>query len=150
MVDNNITMFGYPKSYHQDIFNASENSALKKLAETYHIAETYDEYYSNYEYHLHEKGTHANVYSYLTQWELEMGKWWRSTEHIPGMNPYGGWVTRINWYLNEVIFNNNYFSFHEYKIETNLYSKFLLLGIYNASDEISRGRMNFKLFPVLD
>ena len=104
MVDNNIIMFGYPTSTHQDIFNASNDPALKKLAETYHIAETWDEYMNDYKYHIHEKGTHANVYSYLTQWELEMGKWWRSTEHIPGMYPYGGWITRRNWYLNEVIF----------------------------------------------
>ena len=111
MVDNNITMFGYPNDYHQDIFNASNDTALKKLAETYHIAETWDEYENDYKYHIHEKGTHANVYSYLTQWELEMGKWWRSTEHIPGMYPYGGWITRRNWYLNEVIFTIIYFLF---------------------------------------
>ena len=102
MVDNNITMFGYPESFHQDIFNASNDPALKKLAETYHIAETWDEYMNDYKYHIHEKGTHANVYSYLTQWELEMGKWWRSTEPIYGMYPYGGWTSRINWDLNEV------------------------------------------------
>ena len=37
MVDNNITMFGYPTGYLQRVFNASEDPALKKLAETYHI-----------------------------------------------------------------------------------------------------------------
>ena len=102
MVDNNITMFGYPGSYHQDIFNESEDPALKKLAETYHIPETWDEYWDYYEYYVHTKGTHANVYGYLEPDELEMGKWWRSTETIPGY-PYGGWTSRINWYLNEVI-----------------------------------------------
>ena len=104
MVDNNITMFGYPGSYHQNIFNASEDPALKKLAETYHNAETWDEYKYDMEYHIHTKGTHAIVYSYLEPDELKTGKWWRSTEHIPGTYPYGGWLTRINWYLNEVIF----------------------------------------------
>ena len=103
MIDNNITMFGYPGSYHQWMFNTSEIPALEKLAQTYHIAETWDEYMNDFIYHIHEKGTHANVYSYLDPWDLKVGKWWRSTEHIPGIYPYGGWTTRINWYLNEVL-----------------------------------------------
>ena len=104
LVDNNITMFGHPTDYHPAVFNESEDPALKKLAETYHIAETWDEYWNDMEYHIHTKGTHAIVYSYLDPIDLNMGKWWRSTENIPGMNPYGGWVTRKNWCLNEVIF----------------------------------------------
>ena len=104
MVDNNITMFGYPQTYHQNIFNASEDPAFKILAETYHVAETWDEYWNDYEYYIHEKGTHAIVYSYIWPEQLKLGNWWRSTEQIPGINPYGGWQTRINWYLNEVIF----------------------------------------------
>ena len=104
LVDNNITMFGYPNDYRQWIFNNSEDPALKKLAETYHFAETWDEYWNTYEYYIQEKGTHADCYTYLRPPELKMGKWWRSTEHIPGMNPYKGWITRLNWYLNEVIF----------------------------------------------
>ena len=103
MVDNNITMFGYPTSYHQAVFNESENPALKKLAETYHIAETWDEFENDLVYHIHLEGTHGYVYSYLLPEELETGKWWRSTEHIPGLSPYGGWITRKNWYLNEVL-----------------------------------------------
>ena len=91
MVDNNITMFGYPWSPHQTIFNKSDDPAFKKLSETYQIAETWDEYNNDFEYYIHEKGTHANVYSYLLPNELEMGRWWRSTEHIPGIYPYGGW-----------------------------------------------------------
>ena len=150
MVDNNITMFGYPTSYHQDVFNASEDQALKKLAETYHVAETWDEWKSEFVYHIHEKGTHADVFHYLEPWQLESGKWWRSTEHIPGLYPYFGWMTRINWYLNEVIFTIYSFRYYEYNIETNFYLNFLLLGIYNASDAISRGKMSFKLVPVLD
>ena len=102
LVDNNITMFGNPISYHQDSFNASEDPALKKLAETYHIAETWEEYENDFEYHLHEKGTHAYVYSYLYPEHLKMGRWWRSTEHIPGLTPYGVFITRRKWYLNEV------------------------------------------------
>ena len=122
MVDNNITMFGYPLDYHQDIFNESDDPALKKLAETYHIAETWDEWYNDYEYLIHTKGTHAIVYNYLTPDEHNMGKWWRSTESIPGLYPYGGWTTRINWYLNEVSnIYNKFFSFHEYNIESNFY-----------------------------
>ena len=104
MVDNNITMFGYPTSYHQAVFNESENPALKKLAETYHVAETWDGWIDDLEYYVFSKGTHGYVYSYLYPDELKLGKWWRSTEHIPGLTPFGSWITRINWYLNEVIF----------------------------------------------
>ena len=75
-----------------------------KLAETYHFtdAQTMDEYHVDFEKHIHEKGTHAYVYSYLLPREQKMGKWWRSIEYIPIFNPYGVWITRINWYLNEV------------------------------------------------
>ena len=104
MVDNNIRMYGYPTDYHPGIFNNSEDPAFKKLAETYHLAETLAEYKNDFEYHIQTKGTHAYVYSYLIPYELNLGKWWRSTEPIPGITPYGGWVSRINWYLNEVIF----------------------------------------------
>ena len=97
-------MFGYPLSYHQKIFYDSEDPALKKLAVTYHIAETWEEFNNDYEYHIQTKGTHADVSSYLWPEQLKMGKWWRSTEHIPGICPYAGYLTRINWYLNEVIF----------------------------------------------
>ena len=104
MVDNNITMFGYPESYQQWVFNASEDPALKKLAETYHISETWEEFSDDFEYYIQTKGTHAYVYSYLFPWELDDGRWWRSTEYISGIYPYLGYLTRINWYLNEVIF----------------------------------------------
>ena len=105
MVDNNITMFGHPYDYHPASFNASEDPALKKLAETYHIAETYgNEYYNDYEYYIQTKGTHAFVYSYLEPWQLELGKWWRSTENIPGLQPYGGFMVRKKWHLGEVLF----------------------------------------------
>ena len=89
-------------SYHPSFFKTSEDPALKKLAETYHIAETWDEYEQDFGYHLQKKGTHAYVYSFLEPYQLEMGKWWRSTEPIYGMYPYGGWTSRINWDLNEV------------------------------------------------
>ena len=59
MIDRNITMLGYPWTYHQMLFNKSEDPAFKKLAETYHIAETWDEYDNDFQYHIHEKGTHA-------------------------------------------------------------------------------------------
>ena len=66
------------------------------------------------------------------------------------------WNISLPWLSNsnKLVFKrgnicNNFFSFHEYNIETNLYSKFLLLGIYNASDEISRGRMRSNYFLFL-
>ena len=102
MVDNNITMFGHPHDYHPESFNTSEDPALKKLAETYHKTETWDIYFNEIEYYIHEEGKNAIVYSYLKPWELKLGKWWRSKEHIPGLTPYGIWYSRINWYLNEV------------------------------------------------
>ena len=102
MVDNNITMLGYPGSYHQEFINYSEDQALKKLAETYYIPETLEEYYHDVENLILGKGTHALIYSFLDPNERKLGKWWRSTEYIPGFTPYGAWLTRINWYLNEV------------------------------------------------
>ena len=104
MVDNNITMFGYPGDYHQGVFNASEDHALMKLAETYYIPETWVNWENDFEYYIQEKGTHANVYSYPTPDDLQLGKWWRSTENIPGLQPYGGFMVRKKWHLGEVLF----------------------------------------------
>ena len=104
LVDNNITIYGYPTSWQQDVFNASDDPALRRLADTYHIPTTFHGWYYYLYYNVIEKGTHAYVHHYLYPIELSMGRWWRSTEHIPGMYPYGGWITRKNWYLNEVIF----------------------------------------------
>ena len=84
--------------------------ALKKLAETYHSDLTWTEYYKNYENLIHIKGTHAIIERYLTPEDLdyrienEKVRWWRSKGSIPGPYPYDGWITRRNWYLNEVIF----------------------------------------------
>ena len=112
MVKNNITMLGNPLyQYRQtDIFENSTDPFLKKLAETYHSDLTWTEYYKNYEDFIHKKGTHAIIERYLTPEDLEYRvynetvKWWRSNEPIPGLHPYSGWITRRNWYLNEVIF----------------------------------------------
>ena len=42
--------------------------------------------------------------------------WWRSEETVPGMSPYYGFITAINWKLNEVcgkeIFDIQEFSLH--------------------------------------
>ena len=59
-------MFGKPNAYQHYVFNASVDPDFKKLAESYHIPETWDEYFN----------------------EME----------------YGGWLTRRNWYSNEVLF----------------------------------------------
>ena len=137
MVDNNITMWGYPFDYHPNVFNESTDPAFKKLAETYHLAETWDEYDNDFQYHIFEKGTHAYVYSYIEPDQLKMGRWWRSTEHINiGLNPYGGWRTRRNWYLNEVHFTT---IFYEYDVDIYFIIICLSLGIHHASNEFSRG-----------
>ena len=101
LVDNNITMFGRPTDYYDYYFNISDDPALKELAKTYHKARTWDEWDNDFKYHIQEKGTHAYVYTYLEP-NLKSGKWWRSTEHIPDIPPYGGFLSRRNWYLDEV------------------------------------------------
>ena len=104
LVDNNITMFGYPGGYQQWQFNTSHDPALKNLGVTFHVAETWDEYSDDFEYYIHTKGTHAVAFNYLSPLELELGRWWKSTDHIPGINPYGAWLLRRNWHLTEVLF----------------------------------------------
>ena len=106
MVDNNITILQDPQyQYRQtDILKNSNDTALKKLEETYYAPQTWQEYNKNYEDFIHKKGTHAIIERYLTQEDLEFWNWWRSSESIPGPIPYSGWITRRNWYLNEVIF----------------------------------------------
>ena len=37
--------------------------------------------------------------------------WWRSEETVPGMSPYYGFITAINWKLNEVNFAKEIYSF---------------------------------------
>ena len=74
----------------------------QKLGATFYMPDNWNNWWEDFEYYIHEIGTHANIYTFLTKWELEMGRWWRSEQTVEGIPPYGIWRSRINWYLNEV------------------------------------------------
>ena len=63
------------------------------------------------------KGTHAQMTSFLTPWDLYLGEnkeinsgrgWYRSKEKVAGKYPYGGYLTNKKWHLNEVITKSEY------------------------------------------
>ena len=103
LVDNNITLFDQPgNGIWKQWLGQSPIPAYRKLAETWIGTEDWDEYEYVAEHHAIGKGTHAQMVSFLYPEDLEMGRWWRSTEKISGLNPYVGYITNKKWYLNEV------------------------------------------------
>ena len=50
-------------------------------------------------------GTHALMDGNLGYDHFQiasMEKWWKSSESVPGSNPYGSWLSGRNWIMNEV------------------------------------------------
>ena len=105
LVDNNITLYVSPGSHIWKQFLAqSPNFAYNKLAENMIIPKDWDEFYNYTEHYAIGKGTHAKLTYAIFQYELDMGKWWRSKEKLQGDIPYAGYLSNKKWYLNEVKF----------------------------------------------
>ena len=103
LIDNNITLYDVPGGYIWKQFMAQSTvPEYNKLAQTMIITKDWDEYVFFTEHYIIGKGTHAQMASYLTHYELNHGRWYRSEEKVSGKYPFGGYLTNKKWYLNEV------------------------------------------------
>ena len=107
MMDNNITLFEleyyYPlmKQFLLDL----DIPEYTFIAENMVSVKDWDEYHYYQEHYIHGSGTHALMQGNLVYDDLQiapMEKWWKSSESVPGMNPYGSYLSSRNWILNEV------------------------------------------------
>ena len=107
MMDNNITLF-----MRQYLYPSNKQFLLKLdipeytfIAENMVSVKDWDEYYYYVEHYVHGSGTHAFMQGNLGYQELQiasMEKWWKSSESVPGITPYGSYLSGRNWIMNEV------------------------------------------------
>ena len=103
LVDNNITLyFGPGMESWKYILSHSSIPEYRKLAETMIITNSWDEFDNYSEHYVIDKGTHAQLIGYLYQYELDMGRWWRSREILKEDSPYAGYQSNPKWIFNEV------------------------------------------------
>ena len=115
IVEKNLTLYIYATGW-KEYYLTDPDPNMRKLAET--MVETWDidEYYNLSIYGALRDGTHAQIaqtgwqkfdYSVKVTQDVEKyneGRgWYRSKERIPGDYPYTGYMTRKNWFLNDVM-----------------------------------------------
>ena len=104
MVEQNITALDMPWSTRmKEFLSQSPISEYKTIAKTVLSPKDWDEFDYYTENYIIGKGTHAQLASFLYEYELALGRWWRSTEKISGFNPYAGSLSNKKWILNEVV-----------------------------------------------
>ena len=107
MVDNNIILFDH-EYYYSSMKRALLSLDIPEytfIAENMVSVKDWDEYHQYVEHYIHGSGTHAFIQGNLDYDALQvapMEKWWKSSENVPGMNPYGSYLSRRNWIMNEV------------------------------------------------
>ena len=128
MVEKNMTLFTFSAGGWKNYYLTDPDPNMRKLAET--MIETWDpdEYYNLTIYGALRDGTHAQiapagwvwlngVFLWANDFEAynEGRGWYRSKERIPGDYPYNGYITRKNWFLNEVLYVLSVFSYILYQ-----------------------------------
>ena len=107
MMDNNITLFEH-EYYYSSIKQFLLNLDIPEytfIAENMVSVKDWDEFHYYTEHYIHGSGTHAFLLGSLGYNNLQiapMEKWWKSSEIVPGMNPYGSYLSSRNWIMNEV------------------------------------------------
>ena len=104
LVDKNITLYNQPwGDIWKQFLLESPIPEYNILGETMIIADDWDHFDNITLHDVIGAGTHAQVSTSVAQYELAMGKWYRSKEKVAGKYPYGGYLTNKKWHLNEVI-----------------------------------------------
>ena len=89
----------------------SSINEYNKLGENFIIADDWFHFYNLSEHGVIGAGTHAQIATSPTMWELEVGEnkeinsgrgWYRSKERLDGDYPFAGYLTNKKWHLNEV------------------------------------------------
>ena len=103
LVENNITLYSGPYNHiWKQFMETSPITEYNKLAETYVITKSYDEFDQLTEFNVMKKGTHAYMAPGMPKYVHAMGRWYRSKEMLNGAYGYGGYLSNKKWYLNAV------------------------------------------------
>ena len=102
-MDQNITIYMFPYADGWRKFML-ESPTLEYgiLGKNMIIADDWDHFDKISEYDVMDNGTHAQLASYLSPYELDMGRWYRSKEKFE-KEPYFGFLSNKKWHLKEVI-----------------------------------------------
>ena len=106
LVEKNITLYGIPGAeIWKQFLLESPILVYNILGENYIVANDWDQYYNMSEHDAIGAGTHAQMDSYLSPWELSLGErgWYRSKENALEGNYFAGYLTNKKCHLNEVI-----------------------------------------------
>ena len=108
----NITLYDGPGyEFWKQFLLESPITEYNKLGENFLIADDWDNFYNLSEHGVIGAGTHAQIATQPTKWELEIGEnkeinsgrgWYRSKDKLSGDYPYAGFLTTKKWHLNEV------------------------------------------------
>ena len=102
LVEEEITLYMWPGTDGwREWMLESNNSEYKILAKTLIYADDWDHFDNMSMDDVLVKGTHALLTGYLTQFELDMGRWYRSKEKFED-DPYFVYLSNKKWHLNEV------------------------------------------------
>ena len=119
LVERGITLYMWPGTQMwRQFLSKSDIPEYRKIAETMIITKTYDQYDEMTKNELLSQGTHANMYAYMSPWELAWGTeydydqgryvynsgrgYYRGERVTTWMIPEGGYLTNKKWQLNEV------------------------------------------------
>ena len=110
LVEKNITLYYAPggEIWKQFLLKSSLPD-YNILGEKIVIPDNWDQFSNISRHDVLGSGTHAQLTPNLMNYELAMGRWYRSKEKVQGKYPFGGYLTNKNWHLNEVKYPNNYF-----------------------------------------
>ena len=96
---------------YRNILLESSITEYNKLGEHFIVTDDWDQFYNITDQDLMGNGTHATMAAYMTPYDLHCGwyisedlhcRWYRSKEKVPGIFPFGGYLTNKKWHLNEV------------------------------------------------
>ena len=104
LVEKNISLYGIPGTeIWKQFLLESPIPEYNNLGEKYLLADDWDHYDNITKQDVMVAGTHAYMGGELDSYDLAMGRWYRSKEKVAGNYPYGGYLTKKKWHLNEVM-----------------------------------------------
>ena len=106
MIEKNITVFfGANARAWIDFFANSKIQAYQDLSKSMILAKGWNDYNDRLIAEgIIENGTHAFVHFGLTNWDLDLGRWWKG-DAVLGNYGYAGYLSDIKWHLNKAVYS---------------------------------------------
>ena len=103
LIKRDLTPFMQPGGYmFKQIFTASSDPVFQEISRRLVIAKDWDEY-EDMVHKVIPTGLYADIGTLPWVPEEEVNEWYRSSETIPGLFPYGGHLANKKWPLKKVL-----------------------------------------------